>query len=112
MPRKKVPKPPLFSPYTIHDEEGNEYLADEPLIPPPKHHKTEKANRLNLAIWKDITKNSDKWDLRSGYKFNASAVAAGFRRANVETDDRAHRRRFKAVKGLLSLFRVSKDIKF
>ncbi len=112
MPRKKAPKPPLFSPYTIHDEEGNEFLVDEPLIQPPKHHKTEKANRLNLAIWKDITKNSDKWDLRSGYKFNTSAVAAGFRRANVVTDDRAHRRRFKAVKGLLSLFSVSKDIKF
>ena len=40
MPRKK--KTP-FQPYTVYDDDGEEYLVDEPLIPPPQHHKTEKA---------------------------------------------------------------------
>ena len=103
MPRKK--KTP-FQPYTVYDDDGEKYLVDEPLIPPPQHHKTEKAKRVTLKIVNEITSNPSKWDLTSGYKFADSAQNAGFHRPNIHDDDTsALRRRYKRVLGILDLFK-------
>lgn len=105
MPRKKLVKPPPFTPKIVHDDEGNEYLIDEPLIPPPGHHKTEKAKRGKMAIVRDILKHPNDWNLESGYEFAKSAIKQGFRRANIIQDDSALRRGYKQVLGMLSCFK-------
>lgn len=101
----KTPKKPPFKPYKIYDDEGNEYLVDQPLIPPPKHHKQEKEKRARLAISRNILNNPERWDLGSGYKFARSAITAGFCRANIEPDTSTLRRYYKKVLGMLSCFK-------
>ena len=103
MPRKKVPKPPLFSPYTIQDDEGNEYLVDQPLIPPPKHHKQEKEKRAKLAIVRDVLKSHSKWNLKTASKFARSAEGTGLE--CISGDDSALRKGYKKVLGMLSVFK-------
>ena len=104
MPRKKPPKQPPFEPYTVYDDEGNEYLIDEPLIPQPEHHKQVKAKRTKLSICNDIQKNPDKWDLSTASKFARSAEFTEFKSPNGD-DDSALRKGYKKILGMLSVFK-------
>jgi len=103
MPRKKTPKQPPFEPYTVYDDEGNEYLIDEPLIPQPEHHKQVKAKRTKLAICNAIQKNPDKWNLKTASKFARSAEGTGLE--CISGDDSALRKGYKKVLGMLSAFK-------
>ena len=103
MPRKKILKPLPFIPQIVHDDEGNEYLIDEPLIPPPGHHKTEKAKRAKMAIVRDILKHPNDWDLSTASNLAQSAEHTEFQ--SKSGDDSALRKGYQKILGMLSVFK-------
>ena len=103
MPRKKTPKQPPFEPYTVYDDDGEEYLLDQPLIPPPKHHKQEKEKRAKLAILRDILKSPSKWNLKTASTFARSAEETEFQ--SESGDNSALRKGYKKLLGILSVFK-------
>jgi hypothetical protein len=103
MPRMKKPKQPPFEPYTVCDDDGEEYLIDEPLFPSPKHHKKAKAIRSRMDICNNILDNPDKWDLSTASKFARSADLTEFQ--SESGDNSALRKGYKKLLGMLSVFK-------